>query len=93
MMAPIVSTATRMAPVIGMTNRSRMANRSRPRGRGVIEVFLMATEVVMFFIGMMGFKIRVIAAIAPGIGRVSIDRIARVTVAISAAISAIKASA
>lgn len=99
MMAAIVFAATPMATATGMTkgspmaNGSRMAHRFRPWGRRVIEVFLMATEVVMFFIGMMGVKIRMIAAIAPGIRRVSIDRIAWVAVVVSAAISAIKASA
>ena len=91
MMAVIVSTTGRMAT--GMTTGFCMAHGRRPWGRRVIETLLMAAKVVMFFVGVMIVKIGVIAAIAPGIRRVSIDRIAWVAVVVSAAISAIKASA
>jgi len=91
MMAAIMSTSPRMAT--GMTTGFRMADGRRPWGRCVIEVFLMAAEVVMLFVGVMIVKIRVIAAVPPGIRCVSIDRIARVAVVISAAIATIEASA
>jgi hypothetical protein len=87
MMAAIMPTCPRMATGF------RMADGRRPWGRCVIEVFLMAAVVMMFFVGVMIVKIRVIAAIPPGIRCVSIDRIAWIAVVISTAIATIKASA
>src|SRR5579863_2165917 len=76
MMAAIVPTATRMAT--GMATGFRVTHGCRPWGRRVIEVFLMAAEVMMLFVGVMVVKIGVIAGIAPGIWGVPIDRIAGV---------------
>jgi hypothetical protein len=49
----------------------------------MVVAFLMAAEVVMFFPRVVVVKLGAIAATAPGIRRVAINRIIRITVAVS----------
>ena len=77
------SVPDRMTTAAGMTIGFCMAHGRRSWRRLVIEGLRMA-HVVMFFVGVMIVKIGVIAAIAPGVRCVSIDRIAWIAVVVSA---------
>jgi hypothetical protein len=95
MMTAVVATANRMAAT-PMAKASNMGDRSGACDGRMIEVFLMAAVVMVFFPGMVVVEIRMIDRTAPswsapGIRSVSAGRVIRIAVVVPA--PAVKASA